>query len=290
MKSTLTAATLIALMGSADAATTFSTNLFAYGRGLATEWNQESWREQVRIDPTDADQSAGVWDTTAWENLGATTGAAVLTADDGLTTANWQLNNARNAAPYWWTGVDPDGAGPLDKVARDDSSAVDVGNATLLDGHGNGTFYDGANGSGAVFPAKIYDFQINNIPFAEYNVIVYIGVSAGQEYNGTGRIRVNNEIPLDTSDATGGTNFVRPAGAPDGTLDEITSDGDTGNYIVYSGLTDSTFRAQVYGIGSGIENFTHIGPAGIQIQEVPEPGSIALLGLGGLLIARRRRD
>jgi len=70
-----------------------------------------------------------------------------------------------------------------------------------------------------------------------------------------------------------------------GTADSVGNAVD-GNYILFSGLTadafllrteEQTFRAQINGFQI--------------IAEVPEPGSMALLGLGGLtfLLARRRQ-
>ena len=53
--------------------------------------------------------------------------------------------------------------------------------------------------------------------------------------------------------------------------------------------TTTTFRIEVGGVGNdgrhtnGIDNIT------LNATVIPEPGSLALLGLGGLLIARRRR-
>ncbi|MBN1852097.1 MAG: PEP-CTERM sorting domain-containing protein, partial [Pirellulales bacterium] len=48
---------------------------------------------------------------------------------------------------------------------------------------------------------------------------------------------------------------------PDGTLDEIEFSGDTGNYIVYESLTNSSLKVQTWGKG-----FTHLGITGFQIR------------------------
>ena len=42
--------------------------------------------------------------------------------------------------------------------------------------------------------------------------------------------------------------------------------------------------------GAGSSQRVHYDGIGYEFVEVPEPGSLALLGLGGLLLARRRRD
>jgi len=270
---------VLAVAGLANASVMdiFSTNFYAYGKPGASYWDQESWRETVRIDPTDADQSAGVWETTAWQNQGASSGA--LTSDQGA-TATFTLNNMRNASPHLWT------------TTRDIANDIDQANASMLDAHINGTEYDAANGTGALFPARIVDFTVSDIPYQTYDVIVYLGINDGQKYSGLGNIRANEQIPADPTDQTGGWAFTMletPNGAkyePDGTLDQITGDGDSGNYVLYENLTGD-FHAQIWG-----DNFTHLGLAGLQIQEVPEPASLLVMLAAGIpaLLKRRRRQ
>ncbi|MFN3168027.1 MAG: PEP-CTERM sorting domain-containing protein [Phycisphaeraceae bacterium] len=321
----------------------------------------------------DGATSAGApgFETTAWENLdlgfpfGSSTAATTINGTGG-TSATFEMLSRRNAAPYNWNP----------STVRDDSDVLpgNEGNAALLDGHVNSTEFDAANGSGAPFGTMIGDYEIRDIPFATYDVVVYFGVNSGQQYQGNGNIRINDDVvrPTDLSggwdngvindgglDMSNATNFTLPTTAqsfePDGLLDEIEFDGDTGNYIVFTGLTDPTFKFQTWGTA-----FTHLGAAGFQIMDagggipgdtdgdgdiddsdlgtafsnytgplapgtggktaadgdtdgdgdvddsdlgtafsgytgplgpasVPEPTSLALIGLGGLALIRRRR-
>jgi len=237
-----------------------SVNLYAYGNGLPNEWGQESWKETVRIDAFDPDRSAGVWETIYWQNVVATDASETITSDDGVSTATYARLSFRNASPYWWVDT------------RDDSDSVDTGTATLLDGHGCGTEVD--PGGGNPFPNVIYDFEVRDIPYEAYDVIVYFGINDGQYYSGQGNIRINELIHPDPTDQAGRVNFQIQAsrGEPTGALDPVDFDGDIGNYILFEKLTAATFRAQVWGDG-----FTHLGPAGFQIKEaVPLQGGTVL--------------
>lgn len=78
--------------------------------------------------------------------------------------------------------------------------------------------------------------------------------------------------------AAGGSFQTDPAGAPGagyGTLTGLTTDGSGNLQITVSG---STLNAAA-----------HITIAGLKLTAVPEPGSFALLGLGALGLAFRRR-
>ena len=83
---------LVLATGTADAQEMFSVNLFAYGRGLADEWQLESWREVVRVEGTDADTTAGLWETSNWENIAINGAVNPINGDSGST--------ARLCAPH----------------------------------------------------------------------------------------------------------------------------------------------------------------------------------------------
>lgn len=72
----------------------------------------------------------------------------------------------------------------------------------------------------------------------------------------------------------GDTNFAQNSTAyrPDGSPQNATGVADAGNFDITAYGSDSSFNA-IFGT-----------------FQVPEPSSLALIGLGGLLIARRRRD
>ena len=120
------------------------------------------------------------------------------------------------------------------------------------------------------------DFQ--NIPYAQYNVFVMIAPQGG---NGvSGQINIVN------------------AGAETGVVDPVVSDGtynygwngNTGstgwtagyNMVEFTGNTAPSIEIQKWDNSWG-------GIAAVQIVNVPEPASMALLALGGLLVLPRRK-
>jgi len=97
---------------------------------------------------------------------------------------------------------------------------------------------------------------VTDIPFAAYDVIFYMGANRAQYGTGTGIIVFN-----------GGPEraFTVENQAFDGTFTEMVDASTPGNYIVYEGVTGSSFTTQTW--GTGPTGFNHIGPFGFQIRE-----------------------
>lgn len=88
--------------------------------------------------------------------------------------------------------------------------------------------------------------------------------------------------------ANGGTG-ASPAGpfalGTDTTLAGATTNKNIANYVKFSAISSNSFTLDLQrGVGEGFIDIN-----GIQIVTVPEPSSIALLSLGGLMLMRRRR-
>ncbi len=119
-------------------------------------------------------------------------------------------------------------------------------NASLLYGHINATQDPGDTSNHSIL-------QIDNIPFAAYDLVLYLGQNEGQQFDGKGFVSLNDgsleEYTLITTE-------------PNGTLTEITDPVTPGNYMIFRGLTGSSLKIQSYGDG-----FTHNGPAGFQLAE-----------------------
>ena len=86
-------------------------------------------------------------------------------------------------------------------------------------------------------------------------MIFYIGANLAQFGDGTGDIEFN-----------GGAEraFTLKPGAFDGTFTEMVDATTQGNYIVFKGVTGSSFTTQTW--GTGPNGFNHIGPFGFQIR------------------------
>ena len=121
----------------------------------------------------------------------------------------------------------------------------------MMDAHVNSTL----SADGASAP-NLFDMEMTDIPFAVYDVIFYIGANQAQFGDGTGVIKFN-----------GGTEraFTLKPGAFDGTFTEMVDASTPGNYIVFTGVTGSSFTTQTW--GTGPTGFNHVGPFGFQIRE-----------------------
>ncbi len=147
-----------------------------------------------------------------------------------------------------------------------------------------------------------YSFTVTNIPYAQYDVYVYVTTtSTGGSQSRVGKYEINGQefFVRPVNDGTTWTKGPWPAYYQQGTDTVAVSYGvsqaaastqDDGNYAVFSAISGSSFTLD-------LSAWTTTGTtargviAGFQIvQVIPEPASMALLGLGGLtLLVRRRR-
>jgi hypothetical protein len=239
----------LAVSGPAFAVEMMSLNFYRIPNG------NFDWQSRLAVAP---DQAAGFgdWNTTGWQNynlpwsLSSPAPALTLTGTEG-STATFVLKDTRNGGPYA-------GGGALRTTLVGDA------NGNMMDGHGNGTEDPGDR-------TLIFDFEVTNIPFETFDVVIYLGANSAQFGDGNGQAVINGGPEQD---------FTLTSGAFNGTFTEITPIQTTGNYLIYKGLEGGSFDAQVWGTGSN--GFNHIGPTGIQIvesNEVRQPLGIADISL-----------
>jgi len=218
------------------AADIFSVNFYAWGRtnqGANTEWNRPDWRETITLEP---EQSAGVgdWETTGWVNYyvpwspSAPQAPLTITSNQG-STATFTLITCRNGAPYHWTAKR--------------TTLLGDGNGDLMDGHANATEQDD----------RPFEMVMSDIPFGEYDVIVYLGGNEGQWGDGTGKIVFNGGLEQD---------FYLGPNVEFSGFAEIVDATIPGNYIVYKGVKGPSFTLKVWGNG-----FNHLAPCGFQVRQ-----------------------
>jgi Family of unknown function (DUF6288)/PA14 domain/Bacterial Ig-like domain (group 3)/YDG domain/Bacterial Ig domain/HEAT repeats len=220
-------------------ANTFSVNFYVgpdwpYG-GLTTD----EQKANLYIYPG---MSAGLsdWFTYGWRNFlvpwapSGPLAPVTLTSNQG-SAATFTFKNCRNGYTY---------NGPRTTLLGD-------GNGNMMDGHVNSTL-DGP---------YLFDMEVTDIPFAVYDVIFYIGANKDQYGDGTGVIKFN-----------GGADraFKLQPGAFNGTFTEMVNATTPGNYLIFRGVTGSSFTTQTWGTGSN--GFNHIGPCGFQIREAAVDG------------------
>lgn len=248
-KTSIALASLL-LAAAAGAQELYSVNLWSIGKPSASIWvspdpNYPTNQATLTIEPG---ETAGVWPTDVWDNIAVNTiSTATINGSEGG-TATLKVLQKRNQGPYNWTTL-RDGSSA---VTVDNQASMNDGNATLLDGHLNGTETDG--GSAPLTPNRNIIIEVSGLTLPVYDVIIYFGINSAQAFSRNGFINFNGG---------GVTTFTLPAGQPGATLDEIESGGATGNYIKYSNIAGASFTATIYG-----DDFTHLGPAGIQIREV----------------------
>lgn len=210
-------------------------------------------------------ESAGApgYVTTGWNNFDAipssASGITQTTAD--VDTPNvGALSNDSGAAvgtTISWTSV----------------NAWNTNNGT---GSGDNKLMNGYIDNNAGGPVVTVD--IAGVPYANYSVVAYFG-SDGNDRTGTIGISGGDTFSYNTHSAQAG-NF------PDSYLQ--TTDTGAGNpdanFAVWENQTASDFTLTL------TRGSSNSGMHGLQIIQIPEPTSVALLGLGGLgLLLRRRR-
>ncbi len=267
--------------------------------GSLTEVNTATFASEARVR-----LSAGAGSSFTGYNLQATTvGGFTGTIAVGPTVVN-QASSLTNGGVvnFEWFESFQDGTADLaestwNTVTYDfvNGSAIVNGNFALGAVAGNGTpvVASGSNVAGGL------DFYTVSFPSGVFNVGDYLSILTRQP---AGAAAYDSEIAIydaagnlvaEDDDGASGPGFYSRLsfGAADPILGDTAPgfNGLTlanGNYTIVVGGFNTVFGANIGSITAGAA----AGAYELVIQTVPTPGSLALLGLGGLAAARRRRN
>ncbi len=130
-----------------------------------------------------------------------------------------------------------------------------------------------------------YAVTASNVPYSAYHVYVYMrsdgSARAGSFAIGDTTYYARGGL---TNPAADGTGYVLSS---DTTLGDGT-DIDQGNYVVFTGLSGSSFTLNLEAVFAGDSANPRNKVAGFQIVEVPEPATLALLGLGAFALLKKK--
>lgn len=197
---------------------------------------------------------------------GGTAGNLVTGTAGVVTQGNWNNALGSNGGPFALVDSDGNATGatatwsgvPNSWTVSGDAAAD--GNAQLMNG------YVDTNTTSTT------TLQVMDVPYHLYDVIVYF------DGDGTGR---SGNYTVNGMTVLGADNANWPVGAGGGVFDDATND-NVGNFIRFSGLSG--------GLNATAMAANFRGPVnGIQIINIPEPATVALLGMVGIAAIRRRR-
>jgi hypothetical protein len=140
------------------------------------------------------------------------------------------------------------------------------------------------------------EVHVVNIPYAKYNVVVYFSAQMTNAYTSkytVGSDTIYAQIPAMGYFANDDT-FKQ---VPSTSTVDLQGNTPAGNFIVFENVTGSTLYLTAQTTGWAGENIYTYAPglarasiSGFQIVEVPEPTTLALLGMGLVSFLRRRHN
>jgi hypothetical protein len=255
-----------------------ATSLAGVAAVAQTNWNN------LKLSNGDANgYDNGLMSTTVTDDTGAVVAGFSVIAG-GSTYMNYNDGGDRPGAKCFYNN------GAIASSTSDDGYASN--GTTTLGVISNGGFYgeSGATGAPANQPAVYVD--LTGIPYAQYNLYVYL--AANGVNGGKGSVLISPILGASgtvDSNLDDGVFYCNPwGGASNTTQWNLASDGlgtytAQGDYIELTGNTASSVELTLEKSSTGFV----VPIAGVQVVPTPEPASLALMIVGGLLVLPRRR-